>query len=125
MQTERTLPQLTKDLASQLGDLLRNELRLARAEAMDRVKQMRGGIVRIALGVVLAGAALTLALFALAYALSEVMPVWAGALIGAVIGAGIAYFLVKSGLKAASVDHVGLPRTAEQVARDLRMIKEN
>jgi tetrahydromethanopterin S-methyltransferase subunit C len=125
MQTERTLSELTMDLASQAGDLLRNEIRLARAEAIENVKSMGGGIVRAALGVALAGAAVTLALFALAYGLGQVLPMWVAALIGAVIGGIIAYVLIKSGLKAASLSHVALPRTAEQVSRDLRLIKEN
>jgi tetrahydromethanopterin S-methyltransferase subunit C len=125
MQTERTLSELTMDLASQAGDLLRNEIRLARAEAIENVKSMGGGIVRAALGVALAGAAVTLALFALAYGLGQVLPMWVAALIGAVIGGVIAYVLIKSGLKAASLSHVALPRTAEQVSRDLRLIKEN
>lgn len=125
MQTERTLSELTHDLATQAGDLLRNEVRLARAEAMDQIKQMRGGIVRAVLGVVLAGAAVTLGLFALAYALGEIMPMWIAALIGAIVAGAIAYSLIKSGLKAASPTHVALPRTAEQVSRDIRVIKEN
>lgn len=125
MQTDRTLPELTKDLASQAGDLLRNEVRLARAEAMESVKQMGGGIVRAALGVVLAGSAVTLGLFALAYALGETMPMWAGALIGSIIAGVLAYVLIKSGLKSASVNNVSLPRTTEQVSRDLRVIKEH
>jgi hypothetical protein len=125
MQTERTLSELTMDLASQAGDLLRNEIRLARAEAMENVREMGGGIVRVALGVALAGAAVTLGLFALAYGLGQVIPMWGAALIGAAVGGGIAYVLVKSGLKAASLSHVALPRTAEQVSRDLRLIKEN
>jgi hypothetical protein len=125
MQAERTLPELTMDLATQAGDLLRNEIRLARAEAMENVSQMGGGIVRAALGVALAGAAVTLGLFALAYALGQVLPMWGAALIGAGIGGVIAYVLIKSGLKACSLDHVALPRTAEQVSRDLRLIKEN
>jgi tetrahydromethanopterin S-methyltransferase subunit C len=125
MQTERTLSELTMDLASQAGDLLRNEIRLARAEAIENVKSMGGGIVRAALGVALAGAAVTLALFALAYGLGQILPMWVAALIGAVIGGVIAYVLIKSGLKAASLSHVALPRTAEQVSRDLRLIKEN
>lgn len=125
MQTERTLSELTMDLAAQASDLLRNEIRLARAEAMENVRAMGGGIVRAALGVALAGAAVTLALFALAYGLGQLLPMWAAALIGAVIGGVIAYVLVKSGLKAASLSHVALPRTAEQVSRDLRLIKEN
>ena len=82
MQTDRSLADLTKDLAANAGDLFRNEVRLARAEAVESVKGMGAGLVRAALGVALAGAALTLGLFALAYALGEVMPMWAGALIG-------------------------------------------
>ncbi|MFZ2029654.1 MAG: phage holin family protein [Vitreimonas sp.] len=122
MQTEKTLPELTMDLAGQVGDLLRNEVRLARAEALEGVKQMGGGIVRAALGVALAGSALTLALFAAAYALGQAIPMWAGALIASVIGGVIAYVLVKSGLKAASVDHLSMDRTAAQVTRDLRTL---
>ena len=122
MQTDRTLPELTMDLAGQVGDLLRNEVRLARAEALDGVKQMGGGIVRAALGVALAGSALTLGFFALAYALGQAIPLWAGALIAALIGAVIAFVLVKSGLKAASLDHLSMDRTAQQVARDLRTL---
>ena len=124
MQTDRSLADLTKDLASNAGDLFRKELRLARAEAVESVKGMGAGIVRAALGVALAAAAVTLALFALAYALGEVMPMWGAALVGALVGGAIAYWLVKSGLNEISVDRLSLPRTAEQVARDLRSIKE-
>jgi hypothetical protein len=125
MQTERTLSELTMDLASQAGDLLRNEIRLARAEAIENVKQMGGGVTRVALGVALACAALTLGLFALAYGLGEIVPMWAAALAAALFGGVIAYVLVKSGLKAASPTHLALPRTREQVSRDIKVIKEN
>ena len=125
MHTERTLSELTHDLDAQAGDLLRNEFRLARAEAMDNVKQMGGGIVRVAIGVAFAGGAVTLGLFALAYALGEVLPMWVAALSGAVIGGVLAYVLIKSGLKAASLSQVAMPRTAEQISRDLRLVKEN
>lgn len=125
MRSDRSLPELTLDLAGQVGDLLRNEVRLARAEAVESVKDMGAGLVRAALGVALAGAAVTLALFALAYGLAEIMPMWAAALIGAAIGGLLATVFIKSGLKAASVERIALPRTAEQVSRDLRLIKEN
>ena len=122
MQSERTLPELTMDVATQVGDLLRNEVRLARAEALEGVKHMGAGLVRAALGVALAGAALTLALFALAYGLAQMMPLWASALIAALVGAVLAYVLVKSGLKAASPDHLSMDRTTNQFARDLRAL---
>jgi hypothetical protein len=124
METDRSLADLTRDLAANAGDLIRNEMRLARAEAVESVKGMGGGVVRVALGVALAGSALTLALFGLAYVLGEVMPMWGAALIGAAVGGIGAYALVKSGLDAISVDRISLPRTAQQVARDLRTLKE-
>jgi hypothetical protein len=125
MQAERSLSELTMDLASQVGDLVRNEVRLARAEAVESVKHMGAGLVRVAVGVVLAGAAATLALFALAYGLAALMPMWTAVLGSAVVGGALGYILIKSGLKAASVDHIALPKTAKQVSRDLRLIKEN
>lgn len=124
MPAERSLTELTVDLASQVGDLVRNEVRLARAETVDSIKHMGAGIARAALGLVLAGAAVTLGLFALAYGLAELMPLWAAALLCAAIGGVSAYLLVKSGLKSVSVDRIALPRTAKHVARDLRLIKE-
>lgn len=124
MQADRTLPELTMDLASHAGDLIRNEIKLARAEAVESVKHMGSGIVKVALGVAFAGAAVTLGLFALVYALGETIPMWASALVGAAFGGVLASVLIKNGLKAASLDGFALPRTTQQVSRDLRIIKE-
>ena len=38
MQTERSIPELTKDVAFHLGDMFRNELKLARVEATESVE---------------------------------------------------------------------------------------
>ncbi|MDZ4690780.1 phage holin family protein [Terricaulis sp.] len=124
MQAERSLSQLAKDLTVQVSDLMRNEVRLARAETIQVVKGMGAGVMRAALGVVLAGAAVTLVLFALAYLLAETMPLWMGALLSAAVGAIAAYLLIKSGLKSLSEDRPALPRTTENVSRDLHVIKE-
>ena len=123
MQTNKTLPELAMDLTSQVGDLVQNEIRLAKAEAMEGVGHMGGGLVRTAVGIAFAGAAVTLALFALAYGLGEMMPMWAGALIGAIIGGALAYVLIKSGLDA--VKTPSMKRTANQVKSDLRLLKEH
>jgi hypothetical protein len=125
MQTERSLPELTRDLASHVGDLMRNEVRLARAETVESLKGMGAGIIRAALGVALAGAAVCLGLFALAFALAEIMPQWAAALLSAGIGGVLAYLLIKNGLKAISIDRIELPRTTAQVSRDLRLINKD
>lgn len=123
MQTDKTLPELALDLTSQVGDLVHNEIRLAKAEALEGVGQMGGGLVRTAIGIAFAGAAATLALSALAYVLGEMMPMWAGALIGAIVGGALAYVLIKSGLDA--VKTPSMKRTANQVKSDLRLLKEH
>lgn len=125
MQAERSLTELARDLATQLGDLMRNEVRLARAETVERVKGMGGGLASLAAGALVSAAAITVALLGVAYLLGEAMPMWLAALLSAAIGGMGAYALIKSGLKSLSQDRMKLPRTAEQVSRDLRMIKEN
>jgi len=124
MQAERSLSQLAKDLTIQVSELMRNEVRLARAETIEIVKGMGAGVLRAALGVVLAGAAVTLVLFALAQLLAGAMPLWMAALLSAAVGGIAAYLLIKSGLKSISEDRPALPRTAANVNRDLRLIKE-
>jgi hypothetical protein len=124
MQAERTLPELTKDFTSQLGDLVRNEVRLARAEMLDGVKGVRTGITRMAIGLALACAAVTLGLFAIAFGLGEFMPMWLSALICAAVAGIVAYVLVKSGSDAAAFDRIAPRRAAQQVANDFRLMKE-
>jgi hypothetical protein len=125
MQTERTLPELTRDLAGQLGDLFRNEARLARAETMENIRDLGGAMIRVLVGAALAGAAVTMALMAVAFGLGESVPMWAAALVSALIGAVAAYLLIQSGRKALTRENITLPRTASNVSRDLQMIKEN
>lgn len=121
---ERSLADLTRDVAGQVGDLFRKEVRLARVEALDSVKGMGRELMTIAWGLVLCAAAATLALFALATGLSEMMPLWAGAAIAAIVGAAAGYALVKGGLKSLAHEPIKLPRTARQVQEDIRLIKE-
>ncbi len=125
MLTDRTIPELTRDLANHAGDIVRNEVRLAGAEAMEKVKGMGAGVTRAAVGIVLTVGAVTLVLFAATYLLAEMMPLWGAALIVALVGGAIGYSLIKSGLKAASPQRLSLPRTTEQVSRDIRVVKEN
>jgi hypothetical protein len=125
MQTERSIPELTKDMAFHLGDMFRNELKLARVEATEGMKSLTGGIVLIAGGAVVGIAALTVAFLAIASALSLVMPMWMGSAIVAGAGAVIALALILSGRAALGPKELSLPRTREQVSRDFKNISEH
>lgn len=123
-QDTRSIPELTKDVAFYLGDMFRNELKLARVEATEGVKSLGGGVGQIAAGAAVAISALTLGLLAVAFGLSELMPMWAAAAIVAVVAGLIAWSLVKSGQKAIASKDLSLPKTREQVGRDVEAIKE-
>jgi len=124
MTVDRSLSDLTRDLAGNVGDLFRNEVRLARAEAVENLKERGGGLAQLAIGLVAAGAAMTLALVALAAGLSLIMPMWGAALVAAIIGGIIAYLLVSAGRKALSRPSFAMPRTTRSVSRDINLIKE-
>jgi hypothetical protein len=124
MQTDRSIPELTKDVAFHLGDMLRNELKLARVEATDSVKSLSGGIGLVATGAVVGVSALTIALLAIAYGLAQVMPMWSAAAIVAVVAAIIALILVSAGKAALKAKGLSLPRTREQMSRDFKTISE-
>ncbi|GAM97843.1 hypothetical protein U91I_01472 [alpha proteobacterium U9-1i] len=125
MSAERTLAELASDVAAQAGDLMRNEIRLARAEAMENVREMGDGMLRTAFGVALAGSSVTLGLFGGAYLIGLVLPLWAAALIMAVVGGVSSQLILRSGLKALSTEKISLPKTSRQISRDLNLIKEN
>lgn len=124
MQTERSIPELTKDAAFHLGDMFRNELKLATLEATEGAKSLSGAFVLVVLGAVVGGAALIVTLLTAAYGLSLVMPVWAAGLVAAGGAALVAFLLIQVGRAALQPKSLSLPRTRDQVSRDLKIISE-
>jgi len=124
MQTERSIPELTKDMAFHLGDMFRNELKLARTEATEGVKSMSGAFGLFAWGAAFGAAALTAAVLSVAYLLSTLMPMWTALAIVAIGGGLIAWMLVQSAHKAMKPENLSLPKTRDQVSRDLKTLSE-
>jgi Putative Actinobacterial Holin-X, holin superfamily III len=120
-----TIPDLTKEMVHHLGDMFRNELRLARTEAVDSAKAMSGSLAMIGIGVAFAVSAITLIGMAVAELLPVEFPRWAAfALAGAASAVGALLFM-QAGKAAISPKSLTLPRTREQVGRDIQVIKEH
>jgi hypothetical protein len=120
-----TIPDLTKEVVHHLGDMFRNELRLARAEAVDSAKAMTGSLVMIGIGVAFAVSAITLIGIAVAEVLPLEFPRWAAfAMAGVASGVGALLFM-QAGKSAISPKSLTLPKTREQVGRDIQAIKEH
>lgn len=125
MPEERTIGDLTKDAAHHLGDMVSSEIKLAKAEIAEGAKALSAGLVVVIAGAAVGAAALTLALLGVAYGLSESMPMWAACLVAAAIGAAVALMLVLAGRAAMTPKALSLPKTHEQVSRDVKNIAEH
>ncbi|MEQ8357673.1 MAG: phage holin family protein [Kiloniellaceae bacterium] len=87
------------ELIADLGQLIRQELRLAQFEASEKLRQAENGIYAVLTGVLVAFCALLILLEAVVVALSNVMPPWAAAMSVGLFLALIAFLLIRHGRK--------------------------
>jgi uncharacterized membrane protein YqjE len=121
---QQSLGELMKQLAEQTSRLVRNEVRLARAEMTEKAQAYgRAGAMLGAAAVIglLAGFALTMFLI---YLLQLALPLWASALIVTVVYGVIGVALALAGKK--RLDEARLPvpeQTVESVKEDVQWLK--
>ena len=120
-----SIPELTKDVAHHLGDMFRNELRLARVEAVESAKSLTGAMVQIGIGTAFATAAITLSLLAAANGFAIYIPMWAGLAIVAFAAAIAAFIFIQSARHALAPKALSLPKTRDQIGRDIQSLKEH
>lgn len=120
-----SIPELTMEVAHHLGDMFRNELRLARVEAVESAKSLTGAMVQIGIGTAFGTAAITLGLLALANGFAIYIPLWAGLAIAALAAALAAFIFIQSARAAISPKALSLPKTRDQIGRDIQTIKEH
>jgi hypothetical protein len=120
-----SIPDLTKDVAHHLADMFRNELRLARVEAVQSAKSLTGAIVQIGMGTAFGTAAITLGLLAIANGFAIYIPMWAALAIAAVAAGLAAFIFIQSAKAAISSENLSLPKTREQIGRDIKTLKEH
>jgi uncharacterized membrane protein YeaQ/YmgE (transglycosylase-associated protein family) len=123
---DKPVGSLLQDAAGDIGSIVRNEVRLAKAEVRENLHRAMSGAVSALMGAVVLIPALTLLLFALAFGLAEldVVPLWAGALIAAVVGAIIGAILLGRAKAALKPDALAPTRTADNLKQDSQMVKE-
>ncbi len=92
-----SLGALLSGLIQDLGQLMRQELRLAQAEASEKFKQAQNGVYAVVTGLLVAFCALLILLQALVIALSGVMPAWLAAVTVGLALAAVAFLLIAQG----------------------------
>jgi hypothetical protein len=117
--------ELVGGLASDVQDLLRGEIALARSEFDQKLHTIISSAIWVAGGALVAFAGLVVLLEALAAALALVIPVWAASLI---VGLGIVIIgaaFARSGLSQLSLKQLSPDRTAASLKKDAHVVKEH
>jgi hypothetical protein len=119
----RSIPEILQDVLTNIQDIVRAEVRLARAELGDELNSARSGGVWIGVGAVAAIFSALFLLLACVYALSLVMPNWAAALIVAAAMGGAAAVTLSLGLKRLKTIRAA-PKTAASLKENVRWAKD-
>jgi uncharacterized membrane protein YqjE len=119
----RSIPEILQDVLTNIQDIVRAEVRLAKAELGEELNRARAGGLLIGVGAVAAIFSALFLLLACVYALSLVMPNWAAALIVAAAVGIAAAVTVSLGLKRLKTIQAA-PKTAASLKENVRWAKQ-
>lgn len=122
--TDQKIPQLIEDVANNLGDIVRNELKLARVETSKGVSDALNGAVYLAAAVALGIPAITVLAAAIVQAMIESgMEGWAASVIVAMVMIAAALLLFLAGRKTLHSRHTKLETTSQNIKQDIKTVK--
>jgi uncharacterized membrane protein YqjE len=121
--TERPVALILQEIVCNLQDIVRSEVRLARAEVREELKKTRSASLLMVVGAASGCFSAFLILLTLVYGLSFVIPVWAAALCVA-IGIGVlAAITLRAGLARFRTIHPTAPKTRASVKENVEWAK--
>jgi uncharacterized membrane protein YqjE len=124
MNSDTSLKGLAQSLIDEVTLLIRQELRLAKAEVSEDINRAQRSVVMIVAGLLLGFCALLILLQAIVIALAEIMPGWLASIIVALVVGGTAAALIKSGQKTLTSHSMVPERTIRSVKRDKDLVVE-
>ena len=119
------LGDLLGSVASDIGDLVRGEVRLARAELDQKIDKVMVAAIWLVGGALVAFAGLVVLLQAIAAALALVLPAWAAFLIVGVVIIAVGALVARSGLVMLSLKSLTPDHMASSLQKDARVVKEH
>jgi uncharacterized membrane protein YqjE len=119
----RSIPEIFQDVLGNIQDIVRAEVRLAKAELGEELNRARSGGLLIGVGAVAAIFSVLFLLLACVYALGRVMPNWAAALIVAAAVGVAAAVTLGLGLKRFKTIQAA-PKTAASLKENVRWAKQ-
>jgi uncharacterized membrane protein YqjE len=121
---EKPIGSLLADLARETSLLVRQEIALARAEAGEKLGQLRGGVVMAVVGAAVAQGGFLVLLATAVIALNLVLELWLSALIVGVVTLLIGGIFALIGLRRFQADSLVPRRTIRSLQDDREWAKE-
>ena len=121
---DKPLGELFSDLASEMSNLVRQEVTLAKVEVGQTAKHVGRNIGYLIVGGAIAYAALLAVLAAIILLLDNVMPSWGASLLVGVVVAGIGLFLIGKAVSALQQTDVTPRETVETLKEDAAWVKQ-
>ncbi|MDO8908530.1 MAG: phage holin family protein [Pseudohongiella sp.] len=118
-----SIPDLIRDLATDLSLLVGKEIQLAKSEVRETVAEVQTGVGAIATGAVIAMAGLVILLLSAVYGLSNIFEPWLAALIVGAAALLLGFLMVQGARKKISETSVLPERTVESVKKDTSTLK--
>ncbi len=119
------LGELLGSVATDIQDLVRGEVRLARAELDQKLDRIIMAAIWLVGGALVAFAGLVVILQGVAAALALVLPTWAASLIVGVLIVIVGALFARSGLAMLSLKTLTPDRTASSLSKDAQVVKEH
>jgi len=120
----RPLGDLFGDLATEMSNLVRQEVALAKVEITQKAKYVGRNVGYLVVGGAVAYAALLAILAAIIMLLAKVMPNWGATLIVGVVVAGIGWMLIGKALMALQQADLTPRETVETLKEDATWMKQ-
>jgi uncharacterized membrane protein YqjE len=120
----RPLGDLFGDLASDMGNLVRQEVELAKVELTQKAKYLGRNIGYLVVGGAVAYAALLAIIAAIIMLLAKVVPHWGAALIVGVVVGGIGWLLIGKAMMALQQAELTPRETVETLKEDATWMKQ-
>jgi hypothetical protein len=123
LHADRSIANVLGDIVGNLQQIIRAEMRLAKAELGEELAKARRGAMLLAAGALVGVLALGVLLLAVVYALSTAMAPWAAALVVGGIAAAVGGAFAAAGAKQIKQVTLPPPKTVETVQETVQWAK--
>jgi uncharacterized membrane protein YqjE len=120
---ERSISTVLYDIVSNVQEIIRSEMRLARTEFAEELGKLRSASLLLGAGALLAIFGVLFVLLAIVYALSLVIPAWAAALVVAAAVGALGGILVGAGIKRVKAVRAA-PKTTASLKENVEWAKQ-